>query len=97
MQTITYTDYLDAENNMVGRCTACHARQGGCEPDARGYKCEACGAFRVYGMEELAMMGGIAVVDVPPIRDDNAYTVEDPKLQPFCGDQPKRLPKQLPL
>ena len=89
MQTIAYADYLDAENNMIGQCTACHARQGGCEPDARGYKCEACGAYRVYGMEELAMMGGIAVVDVPPICDDNAYAVTDSKLQPFCDQGAK--------
>jgi hypothetical protein len=99
MKTITYTDYLDAENNMVGQCTACHARQGNCEPDARGHKCEACGAFRVYGMEELAMMGGIAVVDVPPIvpmGDDNAYPIDDRKLKPFCGSS-KRFDTSKPF
>ena len=87
MKTITYTDYLDAENNMVGQCTACHARQGGCEPDARGYKCESCGALQVYGLEELVIMGEIEVTNTPPVvpmGDDNAYSVDNRKLQPFC-------------
>jgi hypothetical protein len=89
MQTITYADYLDADNNMVGQCAACHARQGNCEPDASNYRCECCGALQVYGMEELAMMGEIEVTDTPPVvpmGDDNAYPVDDRKLKPFCGE-----------
>ena len=39
-----------------GICTACGADADGCEPDARDYECEACGARAVYGAEELAMM-----------------------------------------
>ena len=39
-----------------GFCLACGNEQGGCEPDARRYRCEACGEFQVYGAEELAMM-----------------------------------------
>lgn len=38
-----------------GICLACGADAGGCEPDARGYECEACGEAAVYGAEELAM------------------------------------------
>jgi hypothetical protein len=38
-----------------GLCLACGNEQGGCEPDARRYRCEACGARQVYGAEELAM------------------------------------------
>jgi hypothetical protein len=38
-----------------GICAACGEEADGCEPDARGYKCEACGAPSVYGAEELLM------------------------------------------
>lgn len=41
-----------------GFCLACGVEQEGCEPDARQYECEACGARRVYGAEELLMMMG---------------------------------------
>lgn len=40
-----------------GFCTKCGAEADGCEPDARGYKCEACGARSVFGAEELVIMG----------------------------------------
>ena len=36
-----------------GFCLACGAEADGCEPDARGYECEVCGAHEVYGAEEL--------------------------------------------
>lgn len=38
-----------------GFCIACGNEQGGCEPDARGYACEACGEKAVYGCEELLL------------------------------------------
>lgn len=38
-----------------GFCLACGNEQGGCEPDARRYRCEACGERQVYGAEELAI------------------------------------------
>ena len=38
-----------------GFCIACGRKQGGCEPDARGYTCESCGEPKVYGAEELMM------------------------------------------
>ena len=41
----------DDEN--LGFCTACGEERDGCEPDARGYECEACGEKAVYGAEEL--------------------------------------------
>ena len=43
--------------NCEGFCLACGNTQGGCEPDARRYTCETCGAAKVYGAEELLMMG----------------------------------------
>jgi len=38
-----------------GFCVSCGAEQGGCEPDARRYKCEACGDRAVFGAEELLL------------------------------------------
>jgi hypothetical protein len=40
-----------------GICLACHNVQGGCEPDARNYECESCGERKVFGAEELVLMG----------------------------------------
>ena len=40
----------------AGFCRACGSRQGGCEPDARGDPCEACGENEVFGAEELLLM-----------------------------------------
>jgi hypothetical protein len=36
-----------------GFCIACGEEADGCEPDARRYKCEACGERAVYGADEL--------------------------------------------
>lgn len=40
-------------NEDTGICRACGHQQGNCEPDARKYPCENCGAREVYGTEEL--------------------------------------------
>jgi len=40
-----------------GICINCNNVQGGCEPDAREYTCEACGEDKVYGATELVLMG----------------------------------------
>jgi len=39
-----------------GFCISCGEERGGCEPDARNYKCEACGKHQVFGAEELMLM-----------------------------------------
>jgi hypothetical protein len=39
-----------------GFCFACGADADGVEPDARKYKCEACGAREVHGAEECLLM-----------------------------------------
>jgi hypothetical protein len=39
-----------------GFCIACGHEQDGCEPDARNYKCEACGERKVFGAAELLMV-----------------------------------------
>lgn len=40
-----------------GFCRACGTDVDGVEPDARHYRCPACGAREVFGAEELALMG----------------------------------------
>jgi hypothetical protein len=37
----------------IGFCQECGREQDGCEPDARNYQCESCGAMAVYGAEEM--------------------------------------------
>ena len=39
-----------------GFCLACGDDADGCEPDARNYKCMACGQLEVFGAEEVALM-----------------------------------------
>lgn len=40
-----------------GFCLACGEIADGIEPDARRCTCEACGEAKVYGAEELVLMG----------------------------------------
>lgn len=47
----------EASENFDGFCLACGNVQSGVEPDARKYVCESCGKPKVYGAEELALMG----------------------------------------
>lgn len=59
--TVTLDRVLElCESNLSalddpGLCIACGAEAYGVEPDARKYKCEACGAHAVYGAEELLL------------------------------------------
>ena len=45
------------EDAAEGFCLACGETQSGVEPDARRCRCESCGASKVYGAQELALMG----------------------------------------
>lgn len=38
-----------------GFCRLCGEEQDGCEPDAEGYECEACGEYQVCGADLLLM------------------------------------------
>lgn len=38
-----------------GFCIYCASEHHDCEPDARYYKCEACGRKGVFGAEEILM------------------------------------------
>lgn len=44
-------------DNDEGFCLACGSHQYGVEPDVRKGKCDECGAMKVYGAEELLLMG----------------------------------------
>ena len=50
---------IDALENdaSAGFCLACGDECDGVEPDARKYECDACGEHKVYGAEELMVMG----------------------------------------
>lgn len=50
-------DVIEASRDSQGFCLACGEIADCCEPDARCYKCEACGERQVYGAEEIALMG----------------------------------------
>ena len=57
---ITTDRIVDAleRDDYTGFCLDCGEEQGGCEPDARKYECENCGARKVYGAEECLIMIG---------------------------------------
>ena len=40
-----------------GFCLSCGEEADSCEPDARNYKCESCGENKVFGAEEVLVMG----------------------------------------
>ncbi len=45
-------------NDNIGYCLNCGEEHDCIEPDARGYVCRGgCGQPRVYGAEEILMMG----------------------------------------
>ena len=48
---------LNAAENGEGFCVACGSEHDCVEPDARKYHCTDCGAHKVYGAEELMLMG----------------------------------------
>ena len=42
-------------DSYEGICLSCGATQSGVEPDARGYRCEACGDRQVMGLEQALL------------------------------------------
>ena len=56
-RTFTLEEIEPMMEEYGGFCTACGAEAYGVEPDAREYKCEDCGEPKVYGAEELVLMG----------------------------------------
>ena len=60
----------EAHEGTLGFCLACGAEAYGVEPDARRYVCESCRAPKVYGLEELAIVGLLVISD----SDDDGYS-----------------------
>jgi hypothetical protein len=57
-------EYRATHDDNVGFCLACGQETvGGVEPDARQYTCESCGQPKVYGLEELLIMGLLILKD----------------------------------
>lgn len=52
---VTLTRVMRAieRDDTTGFCKTCGHSQHGVEPDAKNYKCNACGALEVFGAEEL--------------------------------------------
>jgi hypothetical protein len=57
LRGFTPAQIREAMDEQAGFCTACGYMQDGCEPDAREYVCDDCGEPKVYGAEELALLG----------------------------------------
>jgi hypothetical protein len=49
--------YEEMKEENGGCCLGCGEDAYGVEPDARNYECEECGDNRVFGCDELLMMG----------------------------------------
>jgi hypothetical protein len=49
------------DGDYIGFCLECGADCEGIEPDARKYHCQECHANRVYGIEELMLMGKVRI------------------------------------
>jgi len=66
-------EFRTLAEEYAGLCLACgEVADSGCEPDARGYKCEACDASKVYGLEECLLMNRVIIDDA----SDDANAVE---------------------
>ena len=56
--TFTLEQIQEMMDESGGFCIACGAPSwDSVEPDARNYPCEECGERKVYGAEELVLMG----------------------------------------
>ena len=59
LRSIKLEQYIQLDEDMAGLCTACGHEQGGCEPDARNYTCEACEQDTVWGPHWYLMSGAV--------------------------------------
>lgn len=60
VMTETEARHLMITGDIIGWCLACGEEQDA-EPDMERGHCESCGAMKVYGVEQLVLMG-IAVI-----------------------------------
>lgn len=57
---MTESEFYSYEDSSTGLCVDCGAERECCEPDARRYRCDECGAKKVYGVPELLCMNRIS-------------------------------------
>ena len=65
---ISEEEFVYGSEMSQGHCLACGEQADGCEPDACNYKCECCGECKVFGFEELLIMG---LVHFTETEDEN--------------------------
>jgi len=68
---ITENEYHYLREESGGYCLACGGEAEGIEPDARQYECENCGENRVYGIDELLLMGRIEIIEGKRGKNEN--------------------------
>lgn len=49
------------EDDNIGFCLSCGEEAFGVEPDAENYECEVCGEHRVFGAEQILLIGRYAM------------------------------------
>ena len=59
---MTESEFHENVEDNMGFCVACGGSQCSCEPDARNYECEECGQRKVFGTEELLLMGQLIII-----------------------------------
>lgn len=65
---------MEGTENGIGYCLACGEQNENIEPDARKYNCQCCNAPKVYGCEELMLMGlYYSTQGVPDNRTSHDY------------------------
>lgn len=57
MPSFSWAKSVIKAENSKGFCLSCGKTQGEVEPDARKYTCRSCKAEKVYGAEQLVVMG----------------------------------------
>ena len=70
---LSYHEYLHTDD--TGFCLHCgDYTERGTEPDARRYACEGCEQPKVYGLQELFLMGLVTLTDHrgPPLTGVSA-------------------------
>jgi hypothetical protein len=55
--TFSLAQIEEASELNAGYCLNCGQMQEQCEPDAREYRCDNCTATKVFGAEEIVIMG----------------------------------------
>lgn len=65
LEVLTESEYHQLNNDMGGICYACGEVDdcAYCEPDARNYRCGACGERRLHGIEQALLEGRIDIVE----------------------------------